>query len=66
MTLEGHFKKKGTIGRITPESFSIFLLFLATKKYDLNQMNSFTQKEPYRHFCTNAKYVSVQGNKRNT
>jgi hypothetical protein len=31
MTLEGHFKKKGTIGRITPESFSNFLVILGNK-----------------------------------
>jgi hypothetical protein len=52
MTLEGHFKKKGTIGMITPESYSNFWLFLVTKKDELNQMNSFTQKEPYCHFRT--------------
>jgi hypothetical protein len=32
MTLEGHFKKKGTIGRINPESFSNFLVFLGDKE----------------------------------
>ncbi len=32
MTLEGHFKKKGTIGRITPESFRIFLVILGDKE----------------------------------
>jgi hypothetical protein len=41
-------------------------IFLATKKNASNKMNSFTQKEPYRHFRTDAKYVSIQGNERNT
>jgi hypothetical protein len=40
--------------------------FLATKKNALNRMNLFIRKQPYRNFHTNAKYVSVQGNKRNT
>ncbi len=65
MTLEGH-KKKGRIWRITPESFSnLCWLFLATDKNASNQVNSFIQKEPYQHFHTDAKYVSVQGNERN-
>jgi hypothetical protein len=32
MTLEGHSKKKGTIGRITLESFSIFFVILGDNK----------------------------------
>jgi hypothetical protein len=32
MTLEDHFKKKGTIGRITPESFSSLLVILGDKE----------------------------------
>jgi hypothetical protein len=31
-TLEGHFKKRGTIGRITPESISDFLVVLGDKE----------------------------------
>jgi hypothetical protein len=31
MTLEGHFKKKGTIGRITQESLSDLLVILGNK-----------------------------------
>jgi hypothetical protein len=43
MTLEGLFKKTGTIGMITQESFSK-LGILGDKKNASNQMNSFTQK----------------------
>ena len=32
MTLEGHFKKKDTIGRITPESFRNLLVILGNKE----------------------------------
>jgi hypothetical protein len=32
MTLEGHFNKKGTIGRITLESFSDLLVILGDKE----------------------------------
>jgi hypothetical protein len=36
---------------------------LATKKNASNQMNLFTQKNPYRSFCTDARYFLFEARK---
>jgi hypothetical protein len=36
---------------------------MATKKNALNQMNSFTQKKPYRSFGTDARYFPFEARK---
>jgi hypothetical protein len=63
MTLEGHLKKTGMIGMITPESISKLLGILGNKKNTSNQMNSFTQKKLYWNFSTNARYFPFEARK---
>ncbi len=50
MTLEGHFKKMGMIGMITPESFSGLLGILGNKEKYIELDEFIYSKKMYRNF----------------
>jgi hypothetical protein len=61
MTLEGHFKKMGMIGMITPESFSKLLGILGDKEKCIKSDEFIYSKKTYRNFRDN--FHSRQGKK---
>ncbi len=66
MTLEGHFKKTGIIGMITPESFSELLGILGDKDECIESDEFIYSKKnvcTYRNFCTDARYFPFEARK---
>jgi hypothetical protein len=63
MTYEGHFKKTGMIGMITPESFSKLLGILGNKEKCIESDEFIYSKKPCRNFCTDARYFLFKARK---
>jgi hypothetical protein len=66
MTLEGHFKKKGMIGMITPESFSELLGILDNKEKCIESDEFIYSNKTVTEFLYQCKIPSISGKEGNT